>query len=402
MRTVATYRGDPCAARMYGGRAMIGRAITATTLLSVLIVATPGRAPAAELEPVVTGLELPVSMAFAPDGRLFVAEQHLGTIRIVENGRLLPEPFARIDVLGTFEQGLLGIAVHPRFPEEPWIYAYFSDPVLRINRLIRIRAEGDRAGHREVLLDLLTTEAGYHNGGDLVFGSDGMLYLTVGDVHDAARAQNVNDLGGKVLRLAPDGSIPVDNPFGPGNPVYSIGHRNSFGICVDSATGDLWETENGPSSYDEVNLLRPGANFGWPEQLGPGGRDRGFTDPVLDFPDQIVPTGCVVWDGDLYFGAYADAHVRRLRLPAGVGARARAIARLQDGITDLAIGPEGDLYVAALDGIHRLRERNPAPIPDPAPVSSGDPWTWLPWVAAGTIAIVLLQLRLSRARRLAR
>ena len=238
------------------------------------------------------------------------------------------------------------------------------------------------------------TEAGYHNGGDLVFGADGMLYVTVGDVHDEARAQDVNDLGGKVLRLDPDGSIPPDNPFGPGNPVYSLGHRNSFGICADPETEELWETENGPSSNDEVNLLRAGGNFGWPEQLGSGGRS-GFIDPVLDFPTPIVATGCAVWDGDLYFGAYADGHVRRLELPAGEGARSRAVARLESGITDLAVGPDGALYVAALDGIHRLAERHPASIPDPA----GNPSGVLPWAAAAVTLAILLGLGLSARRR---
>jgi quinoprotein glucose dehydrogenase len=283
-------------------------------LVAAALTALPATASAAaEPEPFVAGLDLPVSMAFAPDGRLFVAEQHLGDIRVVEDGALVREPFAHIDVLGTFEQGLLGIALHPDFPDEPWLYAYYSDPLLRINRLARLPV--DRAGEPEILLDLLTTERGYHNGGDLVFGSDGMLYITVGEVHEPERAQDPADLGGKVLRLAPDGSVPDDNPFGPGIAAYSIGHRNSFGICLDPETGDLWETENGPTSDDEVNLLRAGGNYGWPEQLGPGGAERGFADPVLDYPTQIVPTGCAVWDGDLYFGSYGDGSVRRLRLP---------------------------------------------------------------------------------------
>jgi len=374
---------------------MTRRILSAAALLCVLSVTAAHPVAAAEIERVVSGLELPVSMAFSPDGRLFVAEQHRGDIRIVEDGRLLPDPFAHIDVVDTFEQGLLGIALHPEFPREPWVYAYYSDPVLRINRVLRIRAQGDVGGERESILDLLTTERGYHNGGDMAFGPDGMLYVTVGDVHEEDRAQDPNDPGGKVLRVAPGGSVPPDNPFGADNPVYSMGHRNSFGICVDPASGDLWETENGPSGDDEVNLLRAGANFGWPEQLGPGGLDRGYEDPVLDFPESIVPTGCAVWDGDLYFASYADGAVRRLRLPLQDPPVVEVVADMDFGITDLAVGPDGALYIAATDGIHRLGERNPASIPGP----TAAPSSALPWIAGAAVVGLVLLVRLTGERR---
>ena len=374
---------------------MTPRILSAAALLAVLSVTATRSVAAAEIEQVVTGLELPVSMAFSPDGRLFVAEQHRGDIRIVEDGRLLPDTFAHIDVVDTFEQGLLGIALHPEFPREPWVYAYYSDPVLRINRVLRIRAQGDVGEEREAILDLLTTERGYHNGGDMVFGTDGMLYLTVGDVHEEDRAQDTSDPGGKVLRLAPDGSIPADNPFGPGNPVYSMGHRNSFGICVDHSSGALWETENGPSSHDEINRLERGGNFGWPIQLGPGGQDRGFVDPVVDYPDEIVPTGCAVWDGDLYFAGYADGTVRRLRLPLQDPPVVEVVADMGVGITDLTVGPDGALYIAATDGIHRLGERNPASIPGP----TATPSSALPWVAGAAALGLFLLVRLAGERR---
>jgi quinoprotein glucose dehydrogenase len=373
---------------------MIRRSLGATAVLSILSVVVAHPASAADLERVVTGLELPVSIVFAPDGRLFVAEQHRGDIRIVQDGRLLPDPFAHIDVVDSFEQGLLGIALHPAFPREPWVYAYYSDPVVRLNRVVRIRAQGDVGQERQVILDLLTTERGYHNGGDMTFGPDGMLYVTVGDVHDEGRAQDPNDPGGKVLRVDPDGSVPVDNPFGPTSPVYSMGHRNSFGICVDPSSGALWETENGPSGHDEINRLEPGGDFGWPLQLGPGGEDRGFIDPVVDFPDTIVPTGCAVWDGDLYFAAYADGAVRRLRLPLQDPPVVEVVVDMDVGITDLTVGPDGALYVAATDGIHRLGERNPASIPGPTRPSGA-----LPWIAGAAALGIILVVRLAAERR---
>ena len=192
---------------------------------------------------------------------------------------------------------------------------------MHLNRLARIRAD-DLAAPPEALLDALTTEHGYHNGGDLVFGGDGKLYVAVGEVHEAERAQDPDDLGGKILRLNPDGSTPSDGPFGPENAAYSMGHRNSFGLCVDPSTGDLWETENGPGSDDEVNRIEPGGNYGWPDQLGPGG-EPAFIDPVLDFPEVIVPTGCAVWQGDLYFGAYGDRSAVPAVASRGVGREGR-------------------------------------------------------------------------------
>ena len=203
------------------------------------------------------------------------------------------------------------------------------------------------------MLDALTTEHGYHNGGDIVFGGDGKLYLSVGEVHEAERAQDPNDIGGKILRLNPDGTVPSDNPFGAGNPAYSMGHRNSFGLCVDPSNGDLWETENGPGSDDEVNLIEPGGNYGWPDQLGPGG-EPAFIDPVLDFPEVIVPTGCAVWRGDLYFGAYGTGLLYRLPLPPASDAHAVVVNDMGAGVTDLEVGPDGDLYVATTDAIWRL------------------------------------------------
>ena len=302
---------------------------------------------------VASDLAFPSNMAFAPDGRLFFAEKDTGNIRVIEDGELLPQPLAHIDVLSSSEQGLLGLAVDPAFATDPWVYVYYSDPAMRINRLARFRADAGGASTLQPLLDALTTEHGYHNGGDIAFGADGMLYLSVGEVHESDRAQDPEDIGGKVLRLDPNGTVPTDNPFGPSNPAYSMGHRNSFGLCVDPSNGDLWETENGPGSDDEVNLIRPGGNYGWPDQLGPGG-EPAFIDPVVDFPDVIVPTGCAVWRGDLYFGAFGTGLLYRLPLPTASGADPVVVQDMGAGVTDLAVAPGGDLYVATADAIWRL------------------------------------------------
>ena len=309
-------------------------------------------AASSDPELVADHLSFPSNMAFAPDGRLFFAEKDTGDIRVIEDGHLLPDPFAHIDVLSAAEQGLLGLALDPAFDTDPWVYVYYSDPVAHINRLARLRTDGGSV-ERQPLLDALTTENGYHNGGDIVFGRDGKLYLSVGEVHESQRAQDPNDLGGKILRLDPDGTSPRTTRSAPGNPAYSMGHRNSFGLCVDPSNGDLWETENGPSSDDEVNLIRPGGNYGWPDQLGPGGAPP-FIDPVLDFPDVIVPTGCAVWRGDLYFGSFGTGLLYRLSLPPGASPRADVVRAMGAGVTDLEVGPDGDLYVATSDAIWRF------------------------------------------------
>jgi quinoprotein glucose dehydrogenase len=263
-----------------------------------------------------------------------------------------------------------------------------------------LRADGGSV-ERQPLLDALTTENGYHNGGDVVFGSDGELYLSVGEVHESQRAQDPNDLGGKVLRLNPDGTVPSDDPFGAGNPAYSMGHRNSFGLCVDPSNGDLWETENGPSSDDEVNLIRPGGNYGWPDQLGPGSAPP-FIDPVLDFPNVIVPTGCAVWRGDLYFGSFGAGLLYRLPLPPAASPRADVVRAMSAGVTDLEVGPDGDLYVATSDAIWRFAGK-PEATPTVAPTGdSGGGGNRPIAIVAGIVLAAGLAARFIAGRRLRR
>jgi glucose/arabinose dehydrogenase len=245
-------------------------------------------------------------MAWAPDGTLFFAEKEVGNVRMVVDGTLVPEPVAHVDVFVSFETGLLGLAVHPEWPDEPWLYLYFSDPADGINRLIRIRIEEGVEVHRETLFERIATSS-FHNGGELLFGPDRMLYLTTGDATEEDPSQDPSDPRGKVLRFTPDGSIPADNPI-PGTPTYTLGHRNSFGLCVDPATGDLWETENG-EPVEELNRLVAGGNYGWPIGQGPLRRDR-FRDPVTTL-NEAAPTGCAVWNDAVYFGTYSRGELVR-------------------------------------------------------------------------------------------
>lgn len=366
---------------------------------------TPATSLASSSRPALVAgdLSFPSNMAFAADGRLFFTEKDTGDIRVIQDGQLLPDPFAHVDVLSSSEQGLLGLALDPAFDVDPWIYVYYSDPVAHINRLARTRADGDSRELQPLLMGL-TTEHGYHNGGDIVFGGDGKLYVSVGEVHEGERAQDPNDIGGKILRLNPDGTVPSDNPFGAGNPAYSMGHRNSFGLCFDPSNGDLWETENGPGSDDEVNLIEPGGNYGWPDQLGPGG-EPAFIDPVLDFPDVIVPTGCAVWRGNLFFGAYGTGLLYGLPLPPA-DPQAIELNDFGAGVTDLEVGPDDDLYVATSDAIWRLDEPG-GPVarltvaPAPGDSSGGGSNTAIV-IVAGIVLAAGLAARVMAGRRLRR
>ena len=373
------------------------RALLAIALVA-LAATTPSPARASNgdaiVRPWLTGIAFPTNLAWAPDGTLYVTDKDTGDVRVVRDGELLPTPLLHLDVVPGGETGLLGIALAPGFPREPWMYLYFSSAADQRNELVRVAVHGDRAGPVQHLLDLLPL-AGIHNGGDLAFGTDGTLFVTVGEAGNGANAQDRSSLGGKVLRLLSDGS-PADDPI-PG-PAYSMGLRNSFGICVDPSNGDVWETENGPASDDEVNRIVAGGNYGWPDQLGPGGAPR-FVAPVVDHPRVIVPTGCAIWHGDLYYGAF-DGAIRRLALPASAPARDQVVASVGAGITDLAVGPDGALYVATTDGIDRIATPplGTAPPPPAIPPSSRGSGALVAAGVAVALAIVL-GLVLTRRRR---
>lgn len=339
-------------------RRTIAAALTAALLLAVA--APAGAQDADDLEVYASGFDFLTNLAYAPDGSLFVTEKDLGHVLIVRDGRALATPFAEFDVAPQAEQGLLGIALHPDFENEPWVYVYYTDANTNRNRIVRVRAEGDAGGEVEPIVDDLPAAAGYHNGGDIMFGPDGMLYAVTGEAHSPERAQFAEDLAGKVLRVTPEGDVPGDNPFGPSSRVYSLGHRNSFGLCVEPG-GQVWETENGPQSHDELNRIEPGGNYGWPDVSGPGGGGE-FIDPVIDYPEVIVPTGCAVAGGRLWWTDFSGTLHHAALQGDGLGAEQRIdVGR---SMADVLAGPDGNLYVAAGSSILGM------PVPDTAPTSA--------------------------------
>ncbi len=220
------------------------------------------------------------SMVFTPDGRLFFSEKDTGNIRIMKDGKVNTRPFATIsNVYKDWEQGLLGLAIDPKFEQNHFIYLYYTtldnETGSPFNRVMRFTDEGNKATNRTIILDRIPASHGYHSGGALAFRSDDKLYITVGDATQNIQcgnlpnskgfpcaAQDPSSLLGKVLRINRDGSIPKDNPY-PNSPVYNIGHINMYGIAFDKGGFGL-VSENGDVLYDEINTVKKGGNYGAP------------------------------------------------------------------------------------------------------------------------------------------
>ena len=321
---------------------------------------TPTPSPAAvdfRVETVVGGLEAPWEVAFAPDGRLFLTERP-GRVRVVEDGRLRPEPAATLpQVAATGEGGLLGLALAPDFVQSRALYLYHTyqgaGAALR-NRVLRYREEGGRLTEERVILDDIPG-ARIHDGGRLAFGPDGKLYVTAGDAATPDLAQDPGSPGGKILRLEPDGAIPADNPF-PGSPVYSYGHRNPQGLAWQEGTGQLYATEHGASAHDEVNRIAAGANYGWPAARGNDGHREGFVPPVVESGAGATwaPSGATFvragtfpqWRGSLLFAALRGQALWRLALDSAGAPRVEAIIRNEYGrLRTVVEGPDGLLYL---------------------------------------------------------
>lgn len=311
------------------------------------------------VEEVVGGLEIPWSLAFAPDGRLFVTER-TGRIRLVEQGALRPDPVATLQVAVTSggETGLMGLALDPAFARNGYIYVMYTyrnaKGQLR-NRISRLTFDGVEAGDEMVLLDDIPGET-IHDGGRLKFGPDGKLYATAGDASEPGNGQNQGTPAGKVLRINPDGSIPQDNPF-PDSPIYTLGHRNPQGLAFQPGTGQLFSTEHGPGANDELNVLEPGRNYGWPDVQGVAKSDK-YADPIQFYSPTVAPSGATFydgsrlrdWKGSLFFVTLKGQALHRLVL-GGIDSREviseEVLFRDEFGrLRDVAEGPDGYLYLA--------------------------------------------------------
>jgi glucose/arabinose dehydrogenase len=336
----------------------------------------------------VTGLQGASAFTVAPDGRFFVAEQG-GALRIVRNGQLLAAPFAQLPTQAVGERGLIGIALHPNFASNGFVYAHYTAAGGGAhNRISRLVAAGDVAtGAETVLVDLPPlSSATNHNGGALHFGADGKLYAGVGDNANSALAQDRNHPFGKLLRFNDDGSIPGDNPFCTtagvlGCAVWAIGLRNPFTFAVQPGSGRLLVNDVGQLTWEEINEAAAGRNFGWPHSEGPFNVAPGHTAPVFAYrhADASPPgsgpggffTGIAIVGGAFYpadadgaaafpaayRGSYffADLGSRFVaRLDPANGHAACAFARVDAAPVDLRVGADGALYVLGRSAITRI------------------------------------------------
>jgi glucose/arabinose dehydrogenase len=299
-------------------------------------------APALTVTTMATGLQVPWGLAFLPGGDALVSERGTGRILRIPRRGGRARTVMRIGGLDPqrLEGGLLGLAVSPRYARDRLVYAFVTTAT--DNRVVRFRLGG--ATH-PVLTGI--ARGRYHDGGRIAFGPDGRLYATVGDATRGSNAQDPASPNGKILRMNPDGSVPRDNPF-PGSLVFSLGHRNVQGLAWDAA-GRLWASELGEKAYDEVNLIRPGANYGWPAVEGPGDTRGGtFTNPALTWSPTSTssPSGVAVAGSTLYVAALQCGCLWRIPLHGTTtGAPAQLLAGRFGRLRTVERAPDGALWV---------------------------------------------------------
>jgi glucose/arabinose dehydrogenase len=315
----------------------------------------PSNAGPVEVETTViaTNLEVPWGIAFLPNGDALFTERDSGRLlRMDASGNI--EEVQTLPTRGFGEGGSLGLAVSPDYEDDGYVYAYYTTEA--DNRVVRFRL-GEEP---EPILTGIPFNS-YHDGGRIAFGPDGMLYVATGDAGDPSNSQDRNSLGGKILRITPDGDIPEDNPF-PNSPAYSYGHRNVEGLAWDEE-GRLYVSEFGSSSYDEVNLIRPGENYGWPEVEGEGGESLGYVDPITVWStSEASPSGAEIlksgaipqWEGDLFVAALRGERLWRLELDqeGNVTGRYQLFRDEVGRIRNVVQAPDGSLWITTsnLDG----------------------------------------------------
>jgi glucose/arabinose dehydrogenase len=331
-----------CGGQNAGSMARTGPAARTATTAPPATGGAARRGRAGTDKTIATGLDVPWGIAFLPDRSALVSERNTGRILRIPLGggaKRVVMGVPGVDTTGTAEGGLLGLAVAPTYARDHWVYAYLTTP--SDNRIVRFHLGGRvhpiLTGLRRGVL---------HNGGRIAFGPDGKLYAGVGETGDSALAQDRSSLNGKILRMNPDGSVPAGNPFGR-SLVWSYGHRNVQGLAWDSA-GRLWATEFGQDRFDEVNLIRPGRNYGWPNVEGIGPTDGGrYTNPLITWPtSEASPSGAAVVGSTMYIGALQGQDVLRVALHGTSATRAAPLLRGRYGrIRTVVAAPDGSLWV---------------------------------------------------------
>ncbi len=325
------------------------------------------------LATLVSGLENPWSVAFLPDGRMLVTER-AGRLRLVgPDFRLDPKPIEGLpESVERGQGGLFDVVLHPQYAQNGWIYWAYNAPGPDGwgTALARGKLQGQRMTSVQVLFSMLPkTRSSQHFGGRIVFDKAGMLYLTLGDRGDKDRAQKLDDHAGSVIRLQDDGRVPADNPFinraGALPEKWTLGNRNMQGATLHPQTGELWTHEHGPQGGDEVNVMRPGLNYGWPvitygvnyglgTRIGEGQAKPGMVQPLYKWVPSIAPSGMAFvngsqfpqWQGDLLVGALRGQMLVRLVLDGEKVMREERLLQGRAGrIRDVRMGPDGLVYL---------------------------------------------------------
>jgi len=325
------------------------------------------------VETVVDGLVHPWALAFLPDGTLLITERP-GRLRVVRDGRLLPQAVRGLpEIAARGQGGLLDVVLHPEFADNRLIYFSYSAAgeggyTTRVARGRFDDANLTLSGVQVLFEALPRSRRTHHFGSRLVFDRAGFLYITVGDRGDMDRAQKLDDHAGSVLRLHDDGRIPSDNPYlGQKNvrpEIYSYGHRNPQGMTLHPDSGAVWLHEHGARGGDEINIVRPGLNYGWPVithgvdytylPIGIGTHKEGMAQPLHHWTPSIAPSGMAFytgdvfphWRGNLFVGALVRTHLARLVLDSEkVVAEEQLLTTLGRRIRDVRQGPDGRLWL---------------------------------------------------------
>ena len=289
----------------------------------------------------------PRAIAVSND-RIFVTEKD-GMIKVIQNNILLESPLAILRGADVFDGGLLGIALHPNFSTNHYMYVFltYEEDDNLWNKILRITESENKLQNAETILDKIPGSP-FTNGGFLKFGPDEKLYVGTGTISDASHLpQDLDSLSGKILRLNDDGTIPDDNPFS-NSPVYSLGHRNPQGMTWDD-DGNLFVAEFGPEKNDEINLIQAGKNYGWPEEQCSG--DKDFEDVLLCYDPSIEPGGILFYSGDsldfessFIMASMRAANLYQVNFEEGLSSQ-KSILSGVGRVRDVVQGPDGSLYV---------------------------------------------------------
>lgn len=325
------------------------------------------RDPVLADEVVQSGLQVPWDLAFAPDGRMFVTERP-GRVVIFESGKANAPRLGELTVPAVrqvSESGLMGIALDPSFASTGLVYVCASRDVNGewLNQVLRLRATGNTLAFDGVVLGEGMRANRIHNGCTLRFGPDGKLWISMGEAGNGPLAQDPSSLNGKVLRISADGSVPDDNPVMPGaggrTAIYTMGNRNPQGLAFQPGSGRAFEVEHGANTHDEINLLEPGANYGWPTASGPD-PERRFKDPLWSSGGSTIATSGATfvtgpawgtWSGSLMVANLKEMDLRRFTVDGTIVTPAEILLDRKYGrLRTPVLGPDGALYVTTSNG----------------------------------------------------